>query len=124
MNFRQLIYLAFVSSLFVFVACTKETITEKETVTTIASISDTPNIEFVKLSPETAIQYADEITLTIKYIDGNGDLGENDPDVKNLYVTDGSFMTSAGCQNPSLTYMAFTARAADHAAKELKKSKA
>ncbi len=40
---------------------------------------------------------------------------------KNVYVTDGSFMTSAGCQNPSLTYMAFTARAANHAAKELKK---
>ena len=40
---------------------------------------------------------------------------------KNVYVTDGSFMTSAGCQNPSLTYMAFTARAANHAAEELKK---
>ena len=36
-------------------------------------------------------------------------------EVPNLYVTDGSFMTSAGCQNPSLTYMAFTARAVDHA---------
>ena len=35
--------------------------------------------------------------------------------VPNLYVTDGAFMTSAGCQNPSLTYMAFTARAVDHA---------
>jgi len=42
----------------------------------------------------------------------------------NVYVTDGSFMTSAGCQNPSLTYMAFTARAANHAAKEFKKSNA
>ncbi len=41
--------------------------------------------------------------------------------VPNVYVTDGSFMTSAGCQNPSLTYMAFTARAADHAVNELKK---
>jgi choline dehydrogenase-like flavoprotein len=41
--------------------------------------------------------------------------------VPNVYVTDGSFMTSASCVNPSLTYMAFTARAADHAAKELKK---
>lgn len=41
--------------------------------------------------------------------------------VKNVYVTDGSFMTSASCVNPSLTYMAFTARAADHAVKELKK---
>lgn len=43
---------------------------------------------------------------------------------KNVYVTDGSFMTSAACQNPSLTYMAFTARAANHAAKEFKKNKA
>ncbi|WP_445957757.1 GMC oxidoreductase [Yeosuana sp.] len=39
----------------------------------------------------------------------------------NVYVTDGSFMTSSGCQNPSLTYMAFTARAANHAANEFKK---
>ena len=40
----------------------------------------------------------------------------------NVYVTDGAFMTSSGCQNPSLTYMAFTARAANHAAKEFKKN--
>ena len=40
---------------------------------------------------------------------------------KNVFVTDGSFMTSSGCQNPSLTYMAFTARAANHAVEELKK---
>ncbi|MFT4031285.1 MAG: GMC family oxidoreductase [Siphonobacter sp.] len=40
---------------------------------------------------------------------------------KNVFVTDGSFMASSGCQNPSLTYMAFTARAADFAVKELKK---
>ncbi|MCB0719881.1 MAG: GMC family oxidoreductase [Bacteroidetes bacterium] len=42
-------------------------------------------------------------------------------DAPNVFVTDGSFMTSAACQNPSLTYMAFTARAADHAVSELKK---
>jgi choline dehydrogenase-like flavoprotein len=42
-------------------------------------------------------------------------------DAKNVFVTDGSFMTSAGCQNPSLGYMAFTARAADYAVSELKK---
>lgn len=41
--------------------------------------------------------------------------------VPNVYVTDGSFMTSASCVNPSLTYMAFTARAANHAAQQLKK---
>ncbi len=40
---------------------------------------------------------------------------------KNVFVTDGSFMTSAACQNPSLTYMAMTARAVDFAVKELKK---
>ena len=42
-------------------------------------------------------------------------------DAPNVFVTDGSFMVSAACQNPSLTYMAFTARAADHAVSELKK---
>jgi choline dehydrogenase-like flavoprotein len=40
---------------------------------------------------------------------------------KNVFVTDGSFMTSASCVNPSLTYMAFTARAVDYAVQELKK---
>ena len=38
-------------------------------------------------------------------------------DVPNLFVTDGAFMTSAACQNPSISYMAFTARACDHAVK-------
>lgn len=42
-------------------------------------------------------------------------------DAKNVFVTDGACMTSAACQNPSLTYMALTARAADFAVKELKK---
>ena len=42
-------------------------------------------------------------------------------DVPNVYVTDGSAMTSAGNVNPSLTYMALTARAANHAVEELKK---
>ncbi|HEV8285006.1 MAG TPA: GMC family oxidoreductase [Chitinophagaceae bacterium] len=42
-------------------------------------------------------------------------------DCMNVFVTDGSCMTSAACQNPSLTYMALTARAADYAVKELKK---
>ncbi|MDG2108822.1 MAG: GMC family oxidoreductase [Flavobacteriaceae bacterium] len=41
--------------------------------------------------------------------------------VPNIYMTDGAFMTSSGTQNPSLTYMAFTARAVNHAISELKK---
>ncbi|WP_430427160.1 GMC oxidoreductase [Maribacter litoralis] len=42
-------------------------------------------------------------------------------EVKNVYVTDGACMTSSANQNPSLTYMALTARAANHAVEELKK---
>lgn len=42
-------------------------------------------------------------------------------DAKNVFVTDGAAMTSAGYQNPSLTYMAMTARAAAFAVDELKK---
>lgn len=40
---------------------------------------------------------------------------------KNVFVTDGACMTSSACQNPSLTYMALTARAADYAVQELKR---
>jgi choline dehydrogenase-like flavoprotein len=42
-------------------------------------------------------------------------------DAKNVFVTDGAAMTSSACQNPSLTYMALTARAVDFAVSELKK---
>ena len=42
-------------------------------------------------------------------------------DVQNVFITDGSCMTSSACQNPSVTYMALTARAVDHAVMELKK---
>lgn len=42
-------------------------------------------------------------------------------EVKNVFVTDGSFMVSSSCVNPSLTYMAFTARACDYAVKEFNK---
>ena len=41
-------------------------------------------------------------------------------EVANLFITDGSAMASSGCQNPSLTYMALSARAADHAVKLMK----
>ena len=40
-------------------------------------------------------------------------------DVPNLFVTDGACMTSASCVNPSLTYMALTARACDYAVKQM-----
>lgn len=50
--------------------------------------SATPAIEFVSITPSTAIEYQDKITITISYKDGDGNLGENAPDVKNLFLTD------------------------------------
>jgi choline dehydrogenase-like flavoprotein len=44
-------------------------------------------------------------------------------DVPNLFITDGAFMTSSAVQNPSLTYMAVSARAANHAADLLQEGK-
>jgi hypothetical protein len=51
-------------------------------------ISTTPVIEFLSITPSTAVEYQDKITITISYKDGDGDLGENAPDVKNLFLTD------------------------------------
>jgi hypothetical protein len=50
--------------------------------------TDAPEIEFVNIFPSEVIEYQDKILITISYIDANGDLGENDPDVKNLFVID------------------------------------
>ena len=41
-------------------------------------------------------------------------------DVKNLFVTDGAAMVSSSCVNPSLTYMALTARACDYAVRQIR----
>ena len=50
-------------------------------------------------------------------LNGNNQLHE----VKNVFISDGACMASSACQNPSITYMALTARAADFAVTELKK---
>ena len=42
-------------------------------------------------------------------------------EVPNIFITDGSCMTSGACLNPSITYMALTARACDYAVKEMNK---
>ena len=44
-------------------------------------------------------------------------------DVANLFVTDGSAMASSSCVNPSITYMALTARAVDHAVGQLREGR-
>jgi len=51
-------------------------------------ISDTPIIDFASISPTTAQEYTDDIIITISYTDGDGDLGENNPDIYNLFAED------------------------------------
>lgn len=45
-------------------------------------ISNVPSIKFISMTPNPAVKYQDEIKVTIEYRDGDGDLGENTPDVK------------------------------------------
>ena len=47
-----------------------------------------PVIAFESISPSTAQEYTDDIIITISYADGDGDLGENNPDIYNLFVED------------------------------------
>jgi hypothetical protein len=71
---KNIIYLSAIVLLF---SCEKEQV-----------ISDTPIIEFKSISPATVQEYSDDIIITIFYSDGNGDLGENNPDIHNLFVED------------------------------------
>lgn len=50
--------------------------------------SEVPEIEFVNVSPQAAIAFQDSITITFKYKDGDGDLGENNANSENLFLTD------------------------------------
>tara|TARA_B100000795_G_C22701766_1_gene399930 strand:- start:269 stop:697 length:429 start_codon:yes stop_codon:yes gene_type:complete len=51
-------------------------------------LSFTSEIEFKSISPITAQEYSDDIIITISYSDGDGDLGENNPNIYNLFVED------------------------------------
>ena len=47
-----------------------------------------PSITYTSISPAIAIQYSDHVVIAIRYEDGDGDLGENNDNVKNCFVTD------------------------------------
>lgn len=53
-----------------------------------SQISNTPYLDFVSISPIAITEFQEEVRLVIKYIDGDGDLGDNDPDIKNLFIID------------------------------------
>ena len=71
---RRLVYIFFLVLLF---SCKKDDV-----------ITTHPVIEFINISPSIAQEYIDDINITISYTDGDGDLGENNPDVYNLFVLD------------------------------------
>jgi hypothetical protein len=48
----------------------------------------TPQIAFISISPSTAVEYSNSITISFSYDDLDGDLGQNDPNVTNLFITD------------------------------------
>jgi hypothetical protein len=74
---KYLYVVSFFVLLIVLSGCKKEEV-----------ISHVPSIKFVSISPNPAIRYNDVIKLVIEYTDGDGDLGENKPDVKNAFITD------------------------------------
>lgn len=51
-------------------------------------LTNVPKIEFISISPSSAVEYVNSITITFSYDDLNGDLGENDANVFNLFITD------------------------------------
>jgi hypothetical protein len=53
-----------------------------------AASTTTPQITFVNISPSSAVEYVNSITITFSYDDLDGDLGQNDPNVTNLFITD------------------------------------
>ena len=48
----------------------------------------TPQIEFVSISPSSAVEYVNSITIAFSYDDLDGDLGENNANATNLFITD------------------------------------
>lgn len=55
--------------------------------------SETPELTFVSVS-STSVSSSDSLTFVISYQDGDGDLGENTPDARNLYLTDSRIGTA------------------------------
>ena len=49
---------------------------------------DTPEIEFVGMTPTSTTEFQDQVKITISYKDGNGDLGTEDPDFYSLLIKD------------------------------------
>ncbi|MBN4061796.1 hypothetical protein JYU20_01190 [Bacteroidales bacterium AH-315-I05] len=78
---NKIVPIAFCVFLVFFASCKKNN--EED-----PTMSTTPEITFKSISPSSVKEYQDQITITISYTDGDGDLGENNPDAKNLFIID------------------------------------
>jgi len=100
---------------------------EKDMARTMAEMLDAAGFENVRESndmnpPGHCIHEMGGARMSRKREDGVLNSWNQTWDVKNLFVTDGSCMASTACQNPSITYMALTARAAAHAVAAMKRN--
>lgn len=64
--------------------------------------SPIPSIEIVSLSPGTVQENVDSIRFVLHYVDGDGDLGENSPDVENLFIIDNRIGIAEAFRIPQL----------------------
>jgi len=78
MHYKNSFLLALVMGM-AFSACKKEK---------VDLLDPVPSILNVTVNPTDVVEYEDEIVFSVEYRDGDGDLGENDPDVTNLFLTD------------------------------------
>ena len=72
------IIILFLLAGFLFSSCQKDSPT----------ISTTPSITFVSVGPSSVTEFKDSISFVISYSDGDGDIGQNDPNIYNLFLTD------------------------------------
>ena len=79
MNTYRYLYLIICGLVILFAGCKK--IDE-------VPYTNAPSIAFVSATPTSAKEYKDIITFVVSYKDHDGDLGENDPNVTNVFVTD------------------------------------
>jgi len=66
-----------------FFSCKKEEPSEP-----LPPISETPVVSFVSATPTTVQQFKDSIVFRIMFTDGNGDIGETNPDIESLFIKD------------------------------------
>lgn len=65
-----------------------------ETVSDDPVFNLSPSIELVELSADTLVQFQDQLSVRISYEDGDGDIGNEDPDVNTIFVKDARLETS------------------------------